>query len=192
MSFLKKIFGKWHLYVSWAILVTILWGWIFTLLTNARPQRKLTVFEHSFQSQAEAMSIELEKDKPENIKMISVRSFDFALFGQTGFTEADIFIIRASEIDTYITDFIPIEELAKEHPEWEYYLKDGVPYGIRMYDKETMTGSALEYLQYDGKATTGLEAEDYYLFIGKNSVHIGGEGQDALAFDLAVKIVELP
>lgn len=191
MRFFRNIFSKWHLYLSWAILGAILWGWIFTLLTSARPSRKLTVFEHSFESRAEAMSMELEKEKPENIKMISVHSFDYALFGQTGFTEADVFIIRESEIATYISDFISLETMATDHPEWHFYLQDGVPYGIQVYDAAARSGAAMSYLTYDGKELTGLDPEDYYLFIGKNSVHIGGEGQDDLAFALTEHILRM-
>lgn len=192
MRILKSIWKRWHVYVSWALFSVIMWGWIITLVTDTTPRKKLSVFIDSYACEDKALSMKLEEDKPEGIRMIKVHPFSYALFGETGFTGADIYVIRASQIEVYITDFLSIEAFAKEHPEYGYYHgDDGKPYGIKVYDTSSGDGAAQAYITYKTPANSLSPAEDYYLFFGKASCHVGNKEDDSLAFKLAEMILKL-
>jgi hypothetical protein len=44
MRFLKNIVSQTHRWILWALLSAVFWAWIFTLLTDTVPAKKVTVF----------------------------------------------------------------------------------------------------------------------------------------------------
>ncbi len=181
MKVLKNIFSKFYLYLLWAMIAAMLWGWIFSFVTNTTPNKKVTVFINTYACSDTDLAVELEKDKPENIKMIKVHPFSFSLFDSSTFVKGDIYIIKSSEIETYLPSFCPLnEQFRAENPLYQYYYaEDGTAWGIKVYDAETSTGVATEYLTY---TVEGAPQEDYYLFFNADSIHIGalnGSSSDA-------------
>ncbi|MGM9608878.1 MAG: hypothetical protein ACI3XE_01485 [Eubacteriales bacterium] len=172
MKVLKNIFSKFYLYLLWAMIAAMLWGWIFSFVTNTTPSKKVTVFINTYACSDTDLAVELEKDKPENIKMIKVHPFSFSLFDSSTFVNGDIYIIKSSEIETYLPSFCPLnEQFRVENPLYEYYYgEDGTAWGIKVYDAATSTGVATEYLTY---TVEGAPQEDYYLFFNADSIHIG-------------------
>ena len=61
------------------------------------------------------------------------------------------------------------EEIVARYGEVEFYYRNGVAYGIKIYDGDAKEGIADEYVDYckDG------EEENAYLFFGRDSLHIG-------------------
>ena len=192
MRVIRNIFKRWHVYITWALLSTIFMGWIFTFLTDTTPAHKITMYIHAYTLEDQALSMKLEEALPEGIRMVKVHSFDYALFGQTGFVDADMFLISASEIESYLTDFMSLEECAEKHPELTYYYDEGgVPCGIRVYDSETEEGIAMTYITYKIPEALGRAPEDYYLFFGKEGFHNGLDDQDEAAFEMAENFMGL-
>ncbi len=158
MRVLKNIASQFYLYLLWLLVSVLVWGWVFTRITDTAPEKKVTVFVNAYAVEARALSVELEKSMPEGIKMIRVRPFSYAMFEESSILGADIFIIKGSEIESYR------DSLAGD--------------GIKIYDARTGHGAARQYIRYtiDGEAP-----EDYYLFYGVESVHTGEKDEAAFA-----------
>ena len=146
MRFFKNVFSQLHTFVLWALMSAIFWGWIFTLVTDAPPAKKITVYCYVPEIRDTELAVLLEEDKPDGIKMIQVHNFEYVLFDMGNIENGDIFILPASQIGEY-------EELLLSKAA-----------GVKVYDAKTHTGAAASYLGYTD--------EDYYLFLGAKSVHL--------------------
>ena len=131
------------------------------LATDTSAAKKITVFAEVDNMRETELTLLLEENKPDKIKMIKVHKFSYAMFDSYTLMNADIYIVGKENAEQYIDSFVPLEE--KEGV--EYYYHNGVPYGIKIFDKETKKGSATKYISYGD--------DDYYLFFGINSVHLG-------------------
>lgn len=158
MKILKNIFKKLYLFVAWAIVAFIFWSWIFTFATDTSPERKITVYCHVPEISGTELAVKLEEDKPEGIKMIKVHSFEYVMFDVESIENGDIFILPESLI-----------------PEYDGLLLDPAG-GIKIYDSEAGTGSADSYI--------GYADEDYYLFLGAKSAHLGDGAAEKVAENL--------
>lgn len=172
MKIIKNIFSKFYLYVLWAMLSVIFVGWIFTLITDVVPAQKVTLFADVVSIEDVELRVELEKHKPDGIKMVKVHPFTYVAFG-SAIVGGDVYIVKQSDITDYIASFCPIdEELCTRYADRGiFYNEEGIPYGIKVYDSTTSIGCAAEYINYSPIA--GAEAEDYYLFFNKDSLHGG-------------------
>ncbi len=155
MRFFKNIFSQLHTFVLWALMSAIFWGWIFTLVTDAPPAKKITVYCYVPEIRDTELAVFLERDKPDGVKMIQVHNFEYLLFNSGAVEFGDILILPSSEIEEY-------QEL----------LRPGDP-GLQVYDAAAHTGAAADYLGYTD--------EDYYLFLGAKSVHLEDGAAQAVA-----------
>ena len=181
MKFLKNILSQLHIYIAWIILSSLLWGWIFMLVTDTSAAKKITIFAEVDNMHETELTLLLEKDMPEKLKMIKVHKFSYAMFDSYTLTNADIYIVGKENAEKYIDSFVAL----KEEEGVEYFYHDGVPYGIKIFDKETKKGSATKYISYGD--------DDYYLFFGVNSVHLGdvNGSADDLSFVIAENIMKI-
>lgn len=145
MRFIKNVFSQLHSFVLWALASFIFWGWIFTMVTDTAPENKVTVYCYVPTLRDTQLAVALEENRPEGIRMIKVHSFEYVMLNVENIENGDIFILPASTTDTYA------ELLADP---------DG---GVRVYDAASGQGSARSYIGYTD--------EDYYLYLGANSVH---------------------
>ena len=184
MKILKNIFSQWYKYVLWALLSVFFWGWVFTLLTDARPANKLVLCVDRPELRGEALADALSESRPEGIKLIAVHSFDYYIFDTEELRTADLFIVGENEAEKYIQSFLPLEEtgLAAEGETWRY---EGAAYGLKVYDAASGTGAAASYIAYTGEGET---PQDYYLFFGTESAH----REDGKALRLAEALLKLP
>lgn len=181
MKVLKNIFSQLHIYVAWIILSSLLWGWIFMLVTDTSATNKITVFVEVDNMHETELSLLLEKDMPEKLKMIKVHKFSYAMFDSYTLLNADIYVVGSENAEKYIESFVAIEE----KDGYEYYYYNGIPYGIKIFDKKSKTGSATKYISYGD--------DDYYLFFGVNSVHLGelNGSADDFSFVIAENIMKI-
>lgn len=182
MKLIRSLFRTLPTYLLWLLLSSMFWMWIFTFVKDAPKEKKIVLYASVPSIEAKALSIRLEEDLPDGIRMIRARSFDYVMFDERNIQEGDLYIIPASAIEAYLEDYIPIEPDGTH----TYYYNEGQAYGIRVYDAESGRGAAGAYIQY---ALPGAEAEDYYLFFGKNSVHTGN--RDEAAFAVAETLLSL-
>lgn len=164
MKILKNIVSQLHTYVLWLLTSAIFWGWIFTFVTDTSPDKKITVYCHVPEVEDVALAVALEEQMPEGLKMIKVHSFDYVMFNTESIELGDIFIIPASEIETYADSLILV----------------GEEQGVKVYDAATGEGIAKNYIRY--------AEEDFYLFLGAGSSHL----EDGKALEVAAEILALP
>ena len=164
--FLRNVFSQLHSFAAWAIVAAIFTGWIFTNVTDTKAAKKVEIFVNAYEMENMELRLELEENLPEGIRMIKVHRFTEALFGDRTFLNADIYIVRASDVEE-LRDAFSGE-------------------GIKVYDAETGRGAADGFISY---WVPGAESEDYYLFYGINSLHTGK--QDTAAFYVAERFMEI-
>ena len=164
--FLRNVLSQLHSFAAWAIVATIFTGWIFTNVTDTKAANKVEIFINAYETENMELRLELEENLPEGIRMIKVHKFTEALFGDRTFLNADIYIVRASDVEE-LRDAFSGE-------------------GIKVYDAETGRGAADGFISY---WVPGAESEDYYLFYGINSLHTGK--QDTAAFYVAERFMEI-
>lgn len=189
MKIIKNIFSKLYLYVLWAMLSLMFVGWIFTLITDVKAEYKVTIYADVLQIDDVELRVTLEEKKPENIKMVKVHAFSYAAFNSNSIVDGDIYLIKQSDIADYLASFCALsDELCVQYYDRGlYYGEDGIAYGIKVYDVATSSGIATQYINYSPAADA--EAEDYYLFFNKNSLH-GGALNDA-ASSAALEVANL-
>lgn len=163
MKMLKNIISQLHSFVLWLLVSAIFWSWIFTFVNDTSPDKKVTLYCKVPEVQETALAAALEKQMPEGLRMIKVRSFDYVMFGVEEFYRGDLFIVPVSEIETYAEFLVPMEgeESAKVH------------------DASDDTGVAAAYIRYGD--------EDYYLYLGNGSVHL----EDGKAMEVAEALLAM-
>ena len=64
MQVFRNIWSQLHRFVFWALLSTILWAWIFTLVTDTVPEKKVTVYVLTEECRSTELALRLEETKP--------------------------------------------------------------------------------------------------------------------------------
>lgn len=181
MRVLKNIVTQLHRWVFWALLSAVFWAWIFTLLTDTVPAKKVTLFVQVEECRAEELALRLEEELPEGIKMVKVHPFSYILFDNGELQVADLYVVRASEMESLLTDFVPLGEEDWDSGGREPYVSDGKIYGVKIWDASGK-GSAGDYLGYE-------PGEDYYLCMNADSPHLGNG--DGAALRIAEALLKL-
>ena len=186
MRILKKVASDLLFYLLWAVIAALLWIWIFSFITNTSVDKKVVLFADVPVIRATELSIELEKDKPENIKMVKAKSFENAMMMSSEIAVSDMYIVGSEAIDKYFDSFAPLSGEYVDSFDADVYAVDGVIYGIKVFDKESGKGIAMDYIGY-------YTDEDYYLFFGVRSAHCKslGFGDDDAALSIARRLFEL-
>ena len=182
MRFLKNVFSQLHRWVLWALLSAIFWGWIFGFVTDTSPAKKVTLYAQVPACEDKALALALEAEKPEQIRMVKVHPFSYALFDAEELATADLYIVCASQVEQFLDDFAPLDSEAIDLEGRELYTARGRAYGIKVYDAASGTGAALDYLHY-------AEGEDCYLFFNASSPHL--TAGDGAALQIARALLDL-
>ena len=161
MRVLRAILSKLYLYILWAFLAVLICGTLFTRLTDTVPARKVTLYADVPAVSDRALAWELEKEKPEGIRMIQVHPFSYAMFDSVGLKQADLYIIPDSHLADY-RDWLSAEE------------------GIPVSDPATGFAAARDCFLYE---PDGI----YRIYTGGNSVHL----EDGLARRAAELLVSM-
>ena len=169
---IKRILRNWYRYVLWTLLSAVFWAWIFTLLFSAPVKQKVVLYADLPYLDRNALSIELERDKPEGIRIVDTATFDDKMFNQVEVLTGDLFLIPESKTEEYLASFTPIDRA--DFPGETFYESDGEAYGILVYDEETGLNTGGEYLFY-------IPQERCWLFFNKDSIHVGAHDDAAIA-----------
>lgn len=166
MKTVKKILGLLPPFFIWVMACVLVWGYVFTCVTDAPAEKKLALYIDAEVPGDTALATALEDAFSGRIRMAQVRSFTYAMFNGDGLKAADLFIVKASDMETYRDWFAPLPEVfwQKEN----IYASEGAPLGIRVYDGKEKAGIADDAIRY---AEAAGEAEDYYLTFGALSCH---------------------
>ncbi len=190
MRFLKNVFSQLHTFILIALLSTVFWAWIFTFVTDTSPEKKITVYFDVPAVRTTELSVELEKDMPDGIKMIRARTFDYAIIDDSTLQQGDIFVIRRSNMEKYLPDLAPLPILANKsgNSVGLWLSPDGIPYGIPVRDAGSGICALPDFVTY---AVPGEADEDFFLCFGAKSLHLtSNEGAvDGCAVAVARNII---
>ena len=182
--FFQNILSRLHVYIVWFMLSALLWGWIFTLVTDAPRQKKVVVFAEAYGVEETALAAALESALPDGIRMVQAHLFSYAMFDDSELLDADIWIVRASDAAEWADSSAPLDTVPFDTGGAPLFVLDGTAYGVLIHDADGGAGSGL--IQYDAP---GAEAEDYYLFFNRSSPHTGGT--DTAALPVAARLMEM-
>ena len=172
------------LYILWAMMVVIIGGFVFSRILDAKPKNKLVIYADCDVRMGAELGDMLEKELTDPVRLVQVRSFDYAMFQESGIGSADLYIVPVSRADDYREVFAPLPEGFME--EEERLTMEGVPYGIPFWVPEAGSRCAAAYFHY-------APEETYYLFFGQSSLHLSGNdgAVDNQAVDAAIYLMEL-
>ena len=187
MSTFRKILYLVPLLLMWLVMSVMVWGSVFGRLTDAPADKKLTVYIDSGVRDEAVLAAALEESVGDNIRMVKVHPFDYAMFNVETIALADLYIAPETDADTYRDWFAPLPEELLEAGDILY--RDGVPLGVKIYDALTGEGCLRAHVVYP---PTG-SGEDWYLFFGAASRHLmGNDGAvDNEALPAALMILKL-
>ena len=155
--------------ILWLMFSVLLWGFVFTRITDTAREYKITLFVDAQVPGATEMAEILEARIGGNIRMVKVCPFMYAMLDGTELTQADLFIVPLSHVETYKEWFDPLPEEMRGMS--EELTADGEIRGLRVFSAETGRGAAGAYIDY---VPSGEEKEDFYLLFGSQSLHVPG------------------
>jgi len=174
---IKRFFSNLHVYVLWLLFSVLFWSWIFGFVTDARPEKKVTLFISADTVRDTELAAVLETALPDGLRLVKVHPVSYAFFQSQELQRADLYVMRASELEADLAFFRPLP-IDPDGSVWE---RDGTAYALRCYDASEDLGAASEYIDYrEG-------GEDCYLCFGASSVHT----EDGAAAAVAHKFLEL-
>lgn len=188
MKKLKQFFDLVPLLLLWLMLSVFLWGFVFTRLTDAAPENKVVLFADAPLANEATLAAALEETLSPPVEMVQVRSFDYAMMDSSEIEQSDLYIVGASEVETYRAWFAPLPPELTVHA--EVLSLEGVPLGVKIWDVASQTGAAGDVIGY---AAPGKVQEDHYLFFGAGSLHVAGHENavDNQAVDCALRLLEM-
>lgn len=166
----------------WLVLSVILWGFVFTRITTYAPEDIIALYVDGEVPGGKALALLLYEEAGENIRAVHVRPFTYAMFGGDELRDADLFILPEESVETYRECFAPLPEgMAAQGDVME---REGLPYGLKVYDAGTGEGVAKAYIAYDNNLYV---PQNYYLFFGNQSAHL----EDGLAVRYAQRLLSI-
>ena len=151
----------------WLILAVLFWSWIFTFLTDTDPAHKVSLFADVEACRDKELAIKLEKELPDGIRMVKVHRFAYAMFDSNNLRNADLFILKASDLEQYREWLAPLPQQFAEQA--VLFDENGVALGIPVFDPADRTVVAGEWLTY---AIPDESNEQYCLAFGASSAHL--------------------
>ncbi len=168
MSKVKRVLSLMTRMILWLLLSAMIWNFVVNLLTDAPPRDKVTLYVSIGDTalRDRELSYALEQGMPSTVRMVRCHPFSYLMIGED-ISRGDLLILPESEAADYLDRFRPLPEELRSHG--SLFWADGKVYGVRVWDSAEMTGCAASYIDY---ASTG---GDWYLFCGRDSLHIPSE-----------------
>lgn len=175
---LRRVLGVATRCVLCLIGFLVLWGFVFSHLTEAPAREKVTLFIHAVRVDTEKLSGVLEEDLPEGIRLVQARPFTYAMMDPETLMNADLYILSAKDAPAYMDWLAPLPE------DWsgggDRLSLEGGAAGIRA------DGAGRTFVTYLSPESGGGA---FYLFFGKNSLH--GPNGDGKALPIAQRFLSL-
>ena len=188
MRSVRKFFSLVPALILWLMLSVLVWGFVFTRITDTDPAHKLTLFIDCQVPGDVALAVQLEEGLGGNIRMVKVHPFSYAMLDGEQLKNADLYIIREDDLDTYREWLTPLPDDIQDKE--KVYRAEGQAWGVLIYDAETKTGTAQDDIQYE---TPGMDSVNYYLCFGSASRHLAANenAADNAAVDAARLLLSL-
>ena len=169
MKLIKRIFRLTPMLITWAMLGVLFWGFVFTRITDTDRAHKIVLCVDAQVPGAAELETRMTGLARGPIRLVRVLPFSYAMMDASTLTDADLLIVRDTNLERYADWFAPWpEQLSSAGRFWE---RDGVPCGLLIHTagQADALSAYIDYAQppQDGDA-------DYYLCIGAHSLHTGG------------------
>ena len=165
MRKLKKILDLLPLFLLWAMLSVLVWGFVFNQITDTDRARKLVLCVDAPVPGESEFALEIKKGTPEQIRLVRVRPFSYAMMDAKTLEEADLYLIAEDHLETYRDWLLPLTERLRAAGQVRE--ADGIPLGVLARDGQTGKGVYPAWVQYP-------DGQSYYLCLGARSLHISG------------------
>ncbi len=187
MKRIKNFFSKLPPFVIWLLISFFFWSWIFNLVGDTSTFKKVSVYIDCNTCADLDLTVKLEDDLPEGIRMMKVHPLSYVAFDEATMLMGDILILRESRIEGLLPALHPVTGLVLAGEADTYYY-DGTPYGFRVYNAESGEGILSEYVTF---LTPEEQQEDFYLFFLYQSNHLGPlrESRDDAAIEVAARLL---
>ena len=161
----------------------VFWSWVFTFLTDTGRENKIVIYANMKDFDWKKLAISLEEQAPENNRFVQVHPFSYAMMSSSDLEQADLYIMTAAQAEEFSRFTAP---LPAELPEELISLpRDKTLRGLLLFDAETGSGTAVDYLNYAYQP-----GENWYLFFGANSLHLpAGENKEDTAATETARIL---
>jgi len=166
----KGFADLWPMMLMWLLLSAMVWGWIFTFLTDTAPEKKISIFAYAPVPGAKEIALQLEQHMQGELEMVKVHPFTFAMMDGGQLETADLLILGASRAQEYQALFAALPDEISDAG--ELFSMGGVAYGVKIYDAALDRGPLRPHILYLDEETG--RPEDFYLFFGANSLHTPG------------------
>ncbi|MBO6280632.1 MAG: hypothetical protein J6M95_03525 [Bacilli bacterium] len=175
-NFKNHISGYWFLYVIAAVISAILWSTVVIFWTKDKKEEVVSVWIMAYDAKVGELTNELENEKQEYLKHIRLTfnnyeneltkisfdglgsNYDLAILPESFLSKVAVQRIY-TKLDSNLVDTILGEQI--------YYQMDEYNYGIEIFNKSDDDNGLITYTK------EGIEPENYYIFINKNSLHMG-------------------
>ena len=178
MKTFKAIGSQLTIYLAFAAMAVMFWSFVFNQITDTSADRKVVLYADVNSMNSSGLAVKLEESMPDNIKMVQVHPFSYAMMDDSGLVDADLYVVHESDLDTYIEDLSPVNEYSAELSGRELLVIDGNIYGILVWDSGSDSGTGTEYIDYLSEEA----ADSCWLVFSAASTHIAsvtGSGDDA-------------
>ena len=181
MKVLKNILSQLHTYVLFALLAAVFWSFIFGIITDAPVENKIVIFADAYSCEGKALDIELEKNRPDGIRIIRAHTFDYVMFDEVSLLNADIYLVPEENAADYLDSFSSFDPSVLPWDDPQIWSWEGADYGVKF-------DGAQSYIKF---VPENMVCGDVYLFFGKNSQHtasLNGSADDAallVAYELS-------
>ncbi|MEG1711178.1 MAG: hypothetical protein RR316_05205 [Clostridia bacterium] len=200
---------NWIVYIAAAIVVVLLWTFLFGVIWQKKDNEKLAVFISAPNNDmVKVYNYVFDKLQTKGIKELTFdgyspkNSYYDEVFATRGIIDTDVLILPQDRADEAykgkLCVKLPKDILNMILPKdkvFEFYEKDGCIYGIKIY---STTNEKCRY--FEDVITYNLKDEkaiDYYLFFNPSSVNIGSlsanknaNHNDTQAFDLVMLMLQ--
>lgn len=161
----QRVFSLVPALILWTMAVVIIGGFIFNRITDTDAGHKIVIYADCDIHDNAELADRLEKQLSDPVRMVKVRPFTYDMFGSDEIQRGDLYIVSAAKAEGLRSFFVPLPEDMRD--EENLLMLDGVPYGVRVYSRETRNYAVTEYFDYD-------PGESYYLVFSAASLHFSG------------------
>ena len=180
---LTRTLDKWYVYVAWGVVAVFVWVWAVSTVVAPTEKETISVFvgwTDSVSGIKDVVSQSVSSDiRKVDVQNLPDENYFVTYYDAFGRDNCDLCVLTAEQAQSVVSTFgnvfcdVSTADISAE----EYFEMNGVRYGFAL----------LQSLQGNEKNDT------YYVFLCKNSIHVGGfneKSTDEIAIEVLKELVK--
>ena len=110
MGKLKKILDLVPLFLLWAMISVLAWGFVFNQITDTDRAYKLVLCVDAPVPGENEFALEIKREAPDRIRLVRVCPFSYAMMDAKTLEEADLYLIAEDHLETYRDWLLPLTD----------------------------------------------------------------------------------